>query len=137
MNEKKVQNQNQVCSQKWYSFNQNKSMRKNFKIKMTITFPKMVLFRSSQSHLSKEIKNWLPLECGVPAFAHATIPLWLNLRREWNSSGKTLPYMLSPPAHINKPRYALNITRNCYTCSNLLPDHTSGLWINSNLENQY
>lgn len=30
MNEKKVQNQNQVCSQKWYSFNQNKSVRKKF-----------------------------------------------------------------------------------------------------------
>ena len=64
---------------------------------MVVTFPKIVFFRSSQSHRSNVIKNWLPFECGELAFAHATKPLWLNLKREWNSSGNVLPYMLSPP----------------------------------------
>lgn len=59
--------------------------------KTVITFPKIVFFRSSHSHLSNDIKNWLPFECGEPAFAHATKPLWLNLRREWNSSGNAPP----------------------------------------------
>lgn len=63
------------------------------------TFPKIVFFLSSQSQRSRVIKNWLPFEWGVPALAHANKPLWLNLRREWNSSENGAPYMLSPPAN--------------------------------------
>lgn len=62
-----------------------------------VTLPNMVCFRSSQSQRSRVIKNWLPFVCGALEFAHATKPLWLNLRRVWNSSANVPPYILSPP----------------------------------------
>lgn len=65
-----------------------------------ITFPKIVCFLSSQSHRSRVIKNWLPFVFGEPEPAHATRPRCLNLKREWNSSGNSPPYILSPPAKM-------------------------------------
>mmetsp|Transcript_2623 Transcript_2623/g.6042 ORF Transcript_2623/g.6042 Transcript_2623/m.6042 type:complete len:283 (+) Transcript_2623:3-851(+) len=61
-------------------------MRARLKIVSPTTLPKMVFLRSNQSHLSSVMKNWLRLVWGSFWFAHATMPLWLNLRRWWNSS---------------------------------------------------
>ena len=49
------------------------------------TFPNMVCFFWSSSARSSVKKNWLPLSL-APAFAMATRPRLLNLRRWWNSS---------------------------------------------------
>lgn len=83
----------------------------------------MVFFLSSQSHRSKDIKNWLPFECGEPALAQATKPLWLNLNRVWNSSANAPPYILSPPTiniitnYIQSKVSTLNTNPSRHQCS--------------------
>ena len=75
-------------------------MRRTLKIVSPVTFPKMVCFLSSHSHLSSVMRNcdWLVL--GLFSLARATCPRWLNLMRPWNSSLKGLFQMEVPPVPV-------------------------------------
>mmetsp|Transcript_8020 Transcript_8020/g.20678 ORF Transcript_8020/g.20678 Transcript_8020/m.20678 type:complete len:219 (+) Transcript_8020:341-997(+) len=76
-------------------------MRITLNIVASATFPNMVCFLSSSSHLSSVIKNWLPLLFGLFALAMATIPLVLNLSLECISSANGAPYApLTPPSPV-------------------------------------